>query len=49
LKNGKFLALKKYCQNTLAKFLQNSDFWQHLPNLAPSGNPGVCDKTGIKP
>jgi len=20
--------------------LENSDFWQYLPNLAPSGNPG---------
>jgi len=23
----------------LANFLENSDFWQRVPNLAPSGNP----------
>jgi len=31
--------IKKYCQKKLANFLENSDFWQYLPNLASSGNP----------
>jgi len=34
-----YIGIKK-----LANFLKISDFWQYLPNLAPSGNPGVNTK-----
>jgi len=33
--------IKKYCQKMLANFMENRDFWQYLPNLAPSGNPAL--------
>jgi len=43
LKNGKLLALKKIAKK-MASFMENSDFWQYLPNLVPPGNPdaGYC-------
>jgi len=28
----------KNIANKVGKFLEKSDFWQYLPNLAPSGN-----------
>jgi len=31
----------KILPKKLAFFLENSDFWQYLPSLAPSGNPAL--------
>jgi len=32
--------IKIYCQKNVANFLESNDFWQYLPNLAPTGNSG---------